>query len=80
MSLTVTHGSNSLGSGATTADFMTYNYIFNSGSSNRRIDLDPTLNNEIGDYTVNMRLTLDDYTSIFTDFSFVVTVNPCQIT
>ena len=77
MSLTVTHGSNSLGSEATTADFLTYIYIFDSGSSNRRIDLDPTLNTEIGDYTINMRLTLDEYTSIFTDFSFIITVNPC---
>ena len=62
MSLTVT----------TIPTFMTYTYVYNSVSSDRRIDINPTLNTEIGEYTVDMTLTLDEanYSSISTSFSF----------
>ena len=76
MSLTVTHGSN-LAATATTATFMTYTYVYDSVQSDRRIDINPTLNSEVGDFTVRMRLTLDDYPTIFTDFLFKITVTPC---
>ena len=76
MSLTVAHGTNA-GTGATTAAFMTYTYVYDSVSSDRKIEINPTLNSEVGDYTVQMTLTLDEYPTVTNSFSFIITVAPC---
>ena len=77
MSLTVTHGSNAAAT-ATTATFMTYTYAYDTNSSSdRRIGIDPTLNTEVGAYTVSMTLTLDEYPTVINNFSFIITVTPC---
>ena len=75
MTLTVTHPTVN---GATTSSFTTISYSYNdSSSSNRNIKIEPTLNTEVGVYPVTMRLTLDEHTSKFTDFTITITVTPC---
>ena len=77
MTLAVTHGSNAAAT-ATTSTFMTYTYAYDTNiSSDRKIEIDPTLNTEVGDYTVSMTLTLDEYPTVSESFTFIITVTPC---
>lgn len=63
-----------------TAEFMQHNYVYlDAANGSHWVKLAPTLNDQVGDYTVIVTLKLEDYPSITKDVSLKIKVLPCEI-
>ena len=45
-------------------DFLSHTYVFNSTPNNRTIMINPTLNEQVGTYDVNMTFYLEEYSAV----------------
>ena len=64
IALELSPANNNSNTTVSSGDFLSHTYVFNSTSNNRTITINPTLNEQVGTYDINMRFYLEDYSAV----------------